>query len=71
MLSASGMEGSFDGSAVETAVIESPGFDRAFNAAMFDTVPDIDWMFTKLQLNTLFADSMPMDSMVSKSSHPW
>ena len=57
-------------SAVETAVIESPGFERALSAAIFDTVPDIDWMFTKLQLNTLFADSMPVDSIVSKSSHP-
>ena len=58
-------------SAVETAVIESPGFDSAFNAAMLETVPEIDWMLTKLQLNTLLADSIPSDSMVSKSSHPW
>ena len=35
-------------SAVETAVIESPGFARAFNAPMFETVPDVDCMFAKL-----------------------
>ncbi len=29
-------------SAVETAVILSPGFANAFKAAIFETVPDVD-----------------------------
>ena len=29
-------------SAVETAVMVSPGFERAFSAAMLDTVPEVD-----------------------------
>ena len=58
-------------SAVETAVIVSPGFASAFSPAMFDTVPDVDWIFAKLQSNTRFAAAIPISSMVSKSSHPW
>ena len=58
-------------SAVETAVMVSPGFERAFNAAMLDTVPEVDWILAKLQLNTRLADLIPISSIVSKSSQPW
>ena len=51
--------------------MRSPGFTMALSAAMLATVPEIGWMLAKLALNTFFAKSMPMVSMVSKSSHPW
>ena len=49
----------------------SPGFERAFNAAMLETVPEVDWILAKLQLKTRLADLIPISSIVSKSSQPW
>ena len=58
-------------SAVETAVMRSPGLTIALSAAMFATVPEIGWMLAKFALKTFLAKSIPMVSMVSKSSQPW
>ena len=58
-------------SAVETAVMVSPGFARALRPAMLETVPEVDWMLAKLQPKTRCAEAMPISSMVSKSSQPW
>ena len=58
-------------SAVDTALILSPGWVSALSAAMLDTVPEVLWMLANSQLKICFANWIPSDSMSSKSSQPW